>query len=171
MPEQDRIENVFDFIDYLEKFNRESGTANENRAFVFNSLAGVFEQLSTEWDLYSAYQDVGISIPENVFNNIIDIIGATSSNAYMIQAFAPTSKVNIEDIPTFTGALETQYIVYSDALVYNPTTGDSFVEQWYHKFDDILTTSQLAERVANDIFTVYGYIVSDVNLLRIYQRE
>ena len=164
------IDNIFDFIDYLQEFNRQSGTANENRAFVFNTLAGVFEQLSTEWDLYSAYQDVGITIPQNVFENIIDIIGATSSNAYMIQAFAPTSKVNIDDLPEFAGNLDTGFIVYSDALVYNPITGDSFVEQWYHKFDDILTTSELAQRVSQEIFATYGYIVSDVTLLRAYKR-
>lgn len=164
------ISNIFDFIDYLEAFDMSSGTANENRAFVFNSMAGVFEDLSSEWDLYSAYQDIGINIPRNVFDNIVDIIGATKSNAYMIQAFAPTSIVNIQGIPEFSDELDNDFIVYSDALVYNPVTGDSFVEQWYHSFSDILTTSQLATRVSEEIFATYGYIVSDVTLLRIYRR-
>src|SRR5882672_5529979 len=145
------INNIFDFVDYLEGFQQASGTANENRAFIYNSMAQVFGELNSTWDLYSAYKDIGISIPQATFDNIIELIGEGKTNGNMIQAFAPTSNVNIQGIPGYDGDIDTDYIVYSEALVFNPVTGDSFVEEWYHKFDDVLSTAQLREQVALDI--------------------
>ncbi|SRR5258706_10930992 len=166
------INNIFDFIDYLETFNRDSGTANENRAFVYNSLSEVFGQLDSSLDLYSAYVDIGITIPQNTFDNIIELIGAGRTNGNMVQAFAPTSMLPVNDLPCFSDELDKAYIVYSQALVYNPITGDSYIEDWYHDFDFNMTTSQLREAAANSLenHPKYGQIVSSIELLRIYKR-
>ena len=166
------INNIFDFIDYLEAFNRDSGTANENRAFVYNSLSEVFEQLDSSLDLYSAYVDIGIIIPQNTFDNIIELIGAGRTNGNMVQAFAPTSLLPLNDLPCFSDKLDDAYIVYSKALVFNPITGDSSIEDWYHTFNYNMTTSQLREQTALSLenHPKYGVVVSSLDLLRIYQR-
>lgn len=163
------ITTVFDFIDELEKLNPVSGTANENRAFVYSSLYQFFDELSPDLDLYGAYQSIGINIPQKVFDAMIDHIGSSSTIGDMVQFFAPTSKVTISDLPIFKGEMDENYIVYSQALVYNPVTGDSYIDEWYHKFSEDLTTSELEKAIANDIFTLYGRIVSDVTLKRIYR--
>lgn len=165
------IDNIFNFIDYLETFNRDSGTANENRAFVYNSLSEVFGELDPTFDLYGAYNSIGINIPERTFNDIIDLIGAGRTNGNMVQAFAPNSLIPSEDIPCGKVANGDSFIVWSDALVYNNTTGDSYIRQWWHTWNEPMTVSNLKEEIALSIenHPDYDETVSHVDLLRIYK--
>lgn len=165
------INNLFDFIDELEKYGRKSGTANENRAFVYNSLSDLFDQLDSSLDLYLGYTSIGITIPQSAFDSIVELVGAGRTNGSMIQAFAPTSLLPEEDLPFFSGTMEENFIVYSQALVFNPITGDSYIEDWYHKFDENMTQAPLKEEIASSIENRYGVSVSSVTLLRVYKNE
>lgn len=165
------INNLFDFIDYLESLNREVGTANENRAFIFNTIMQGANAVEDPLDLKSAYDTLGFTVPDQVFNNIYELAQQERSPANIVQLFAFNSKIPGEDLPLFSGTLDTQYIVYADAYVTNPRTGDSYLRPIAFKFDDMMTPYEIGQSISEKIRTIYKENTDNVDLLRIYQNS
>lgn len=163
---------VFDFIDYLEGLNRQSGTANENRAFIFNTITDAIVSGFTNEDLYNAYNSVGITIPETVFDKIVENRQNFSGAGDIIQFLAPTSQIPSFDLPEYTGKFlpDEDFITYYNVTYIEPITGDTIQKQGqYLKYSDVLTPSELRSTISQDFSTRYKAQVLSVDMRRTYQ--
>lgn len=166
-PEQ--FSNLFDFIDYLESLNPVSGTANENRAFVFNTINAGFNVVDNPADLLSAYASVGISIPESAFTAIFNLRLESEAPGNIIQILAPNSVIPGLELGTINGDFATDYVSYFHITFYDPDIDEYITKKRYLLFDDTLTPSQLTNEISNDFETKYKVRVTNVALDRIYR--
>jgi hypothetical protein len=161
--------NPFEFIDYLESFGRSSGTANENRAFIFNTIASGFNAFDNPDELFGAYIDVGITVPRSAFDSILENRQTFSGYGQMIQILAPTSLIPGSDLAEFNGNLGSNYIVYGDITFVNNITGDIIQKGYYVTFDDEMTPSQIKASMSSDYATHYNVNVLSVDMQRIFR--
>lgn len=163
------INNIFDFIDYLSSQGYEPSYANANRGFVWTTIHEALDAGLNFSDVYNAYVDVGVTIPEGVFSNIYDAVYADYSQGNIIQYLAPTSLIPDEFLAEFNGTLDTNYITYYDITSINPITGDVEVKPRYLKYDDEFTPSGLSTAISQDYATRYKAVVLNVELHRTYR--
>jgi hypothetical protein len=165
------INNLFDFIDFLEKQDRQSGTANQNRAFIYNTISAGADATDNPLDLLSAYQAVGISVPESVFSNILDVVSLNGANANMVRIFAPTSKIPTNDLPVFDGNMEEDYIAYSTSDITDIITGERTTHGTYLRFTRDMTLADATKALAAYLLEKYKWRVNSLQYLRIYVSE
>lgn len=169
------ITNIFDFADYLEGLNRDPGTANENRAFVFQTVSEGLKNALIPEEMYSVYTDLGFQIPNNVYNAIVENRSLRDSAGDIIQFFAPTSPIPSFDLPEYKYNISVKdipydFITYADIKYQSLITGDIITKtDSYLAYDDVFTPSELRSEIATAFSTAYQAKVISVDLRRSYQ--
>lgn len=167
--------NLTDFTDYLLGFNRESGTANENRAFVFNTITEGITAGFNNSELYSSYTAAGITIPFGVFTNIATDRAEFKGEGNIIQFLSPLSPIPSFDLPEYKYDISVNdvfydFITYADIQYQSTITGDIITKtDSYLAYDDVFTPSELKSTIASAFATAYQARVISVTLRRSYQ--
>lgn len=164
------ITNLFDFIDYLVKENPISGSANHNRAFIYDTIGYGYGAVTDPLDLQVAYESVGIHVPESAFSAIANLRMETDAPGNVIQVFAPNSLIPTFDLSVQSGKdFKTDFSAYYTVNFYDPDIDEYLSKEYFLRYDDVFTPAELARAASNDFETKYSVRVINVALNRVYR--
>lgn len=170
MSEESPITNLFDFIDYLQTQNPVLGTANHNRAFIYDTIGSGFGAVTDPLDLQVAYESVGIHVPESAFKAISDLRMETDAPGNVIQIFAANSVIPTFDLSVQSGKdFKTDFSAYYTVNFYDPDIDEYLSKEYFLRYDDVFTPAELAQAALNDFETKYSVRVINLALNRVYR--
>lgn len=165
----DNFSTVFDFIDYLEDFNPVSGTGNENRAFIFNTLGAASNVTDDPQTLISAYASVGIPTTENIFSTILKQVEVSDSPANLIHILAPNSVIPPFGLGAIDGNFSTDFFAAYHVEFYDADIDEVLSKKYYLLYNDTFTPADLVSAATNDFQTRYKVKVTNIALDRVYR--